>query len=93
MSIIRCEEHGNWDSDFHEECPRCMNSEDYWEEKCERLTTENAELKKQLADSEALDCLIRYVISVHKHAFPLLHPDTPAIKNMPEHLRKRLEGK
>lgn len=23
MSIMRCERHGNWDSDFHELCPRC----------------------------------------------------------------------
>ena len=24
MSIMRCDQHGNWDSDFHEECQRCQ---------------------------------------------------------------------
>ena len=23
MSIMLCEQHGHWDSDFHEGCPRC----------------------------------------------------------------------
>jgi len=24
MSIMRCEKHGHWDSDFYEECPVCL---------------------------------------------------------------------
>ena len=24
MSIMTCDQHGSWDSDFHEECPRCI---------------------------------------------------------------------
>jgi len=24
MSIMRCEKHGHWDSDFYEECPSCL---------------------------------------------------------------------
>ena len=52
MSIIRCEEHGNWDSDFHEECPRCEIAVEFWRDKCERITKELAEARAQIRKSQ-----------------------------------------
>ncbi len=50
MSIMRCEKHDNWDSDFHEICPRCEISVDYW---IERAETAEAQCEKMKAVVEA----------------------------------------
>lgn len=52
MSIMRCEKHGHWDSDFDEGCPRCeqgsMTPEYLFECICDEL---NVQMDPRLYDA------------------------------------------
>jgi len=65
MSIMTCEKHEPWDSDFYEECPRCLA--DYMRSGGCMSPAANAVINRLIRERDrALDCLRRRLPAYHE---------------------------